>query len=160
MFNMKKVFVCIVATILPLFVSAEKTHLIVTAKDGTQVAFALQEQPKVTFIESELQIQTSNLDVFYPLDNMANFKYEKRDIIPSSVVNLQEKGVPYLLEQDYILFPALVKDTEVSLYTITGVMIFSKKANQSGEYLFSLSHLNSAIYVLKVNDLTYKIIKR
>lgn len=157
---MKKVLLCIMAIILPLLLSAEKTHLVITAKDGTQVAFALQEQPKVTFVESELQLKTTNLDVSYSLVNMVNFKYEKRDIIPSSVINLQGQESVYLLEEDYIVFPFLAKDTEVSLYTINGIMIFSKKVNQSGEYLFPLSHLRSAIYVLKVNDLTYKIIKR
>lgn len=157
---MKKVLVCIMVIILPLLLSAEKTHLVITAKDGTQVAFVLQERPKVTFSESELHLHTMNLEVSYSLVNMENFKYEKRDMIPSSVINLQGQESVYLLEEDYIVFPVLAKDTEVSLYTINGIMIFSKKVNQSGEYLFPLSHLRSAIYVLKVNDLTYKIIKR
>ncbi len=157
---MKKVLLCIMAIILPLLLSAEKTHLVITAKDGTQVAFALQEQPKVTFVESELHVQSTKLDIVYSLENMANFRYEKREIPSTNLTNLQGDGVPYLLEQDYIVFPALAKDTEVSLYTINGIMIFSKKVNQSGEYLFPLSHLRSAIYVLKVNDLTYKMIKR
>lgn len=157
---MKKVLVCIWAITLPLFVRGESTHLVISSKDGTQVAFALQEQPRLTFVESELRVLTSKLDVSYALENMANFTYEERDTVSSNVINLQETGVMYFLNNEYIVFPSLTEGTEISLATITGAMIFSQKLTQAGEYTCHLSHLMPSVYLLKVNNLTYKIIKR
>ena len=123
---MKKILLFIVVLLLPLSARCENTHLIITAKDGTQVAFSLQDKPLVTFVEPNLLIHSSKIDVSYSLQDMATFTYEKRDIT-SNVTNLQENGVAYLFKENYIYFPSLTEDTEISLYTITGAMIFSKK---------------------------------
>lgn len=156
---MKKVLLWIGILFLPLLLKAEKTHLTITAKDGTQIAFALQDKPQVTFVEDELYVLSLNMDVSYSLDNIAFFKYESRDISSNSI-NLQENGITYLLKNDYILFPALSKGTEVALYTIMGTMVFSTKTVQDGEYIIPISFLVPTVYVLKVNDLTCKMLKR
>ena len=40
-----------------------KTQLVVWSKDGTQVAYALAERPKVTFTETDLIITASGIIV-------------------------------------------------------------------------------------------------
>ncbi|MBQ5388087.1 MAG: hypothetical protein IIU55_03310 [Paludibacteraceae bacterium] len=156
---MKKVLLWIVVLIFPLLLKAEKTHLIITAKDGTQIAFALQDKPQVTFMENELYVHSINMDVSYSLENIATFKYESRELASNSI-NLQAHGITYLVQNDYILFPALSKDTEVALYTIMGTKIFSTRTIQDGEYIIPVSHLVPTVYVLKVNGLTCKMLKR
>lgn len=149
----------VIALFKKQFVVTEKNHLVVTAKDGTQVAFALQEKPIVTFLDDNLRIQSQMTDVYYSLENMATFTYEKRDI-SSAVMDLQSDALFHMQGEDYIVFPALNENTYVALHTVTGAVLFAQTIRQAGEYGFSLSQLMPAIYILTVNDVTYKIVKR
>ena len=68
--------------VLPLFsmmavANGPIANLVVWAKNGTKVAYALAEKPKVTFTETDLVITTNGVEVNYLLENMARFTYEK-----------------------------------------------------------------------------------
>ena len=135
-----------------------KTQLVVWAKDGTKVAYALAENPKVTFTETDLVITTKGVEVNYALENMARFTYENE--IVTAVTNLQTGALSLKLDGESLLFPALSANSTVSLYSLNGTLIFSKTVRKAGEYSFPLSGLNTGVYVVTVNGLTYKIVKR
>jgi hypothetical protein len=135
-----------------------KTQLVVWAKDGTKVAYALAENPKVTFTETDLVITTKGVEVNYALVNMARFTYENE--IVTAVTNLQTGALSLKLDGESLLFPALSANSTVSLYSLNGTLIFSKTVRKAGEYTFPLSGLNTGVYVVTVNGLTYKIVKR
>ena len=63
---MKKFFLILFLFCLGLSLQAE-TNLVVWKKDGNKVAFALSEEPKVTFSENSLMINTSTVSVSYDL---------------------------------------------------------------------------------------------
>lgn len=134
------------------------THLVVWAKDGTKKAYALAEKPKVTFTETELVITTKGVEVDYPLENMARFTYE--DDSPDAITNLQTDELSFKLDGESLLFPALKANSTVSVYTLKGTLVFKKTVCQNGEYAFPLSNLNAGVYMVNVNGLTYKIMKR
>ena len=135
-----------------------KTQLVVWAKDGTQVAYALAEKPKVTFTETDLVITANGVEVNYTLENMARFTYE--DNSATGITNLQTDESSFKLNGESLLFPALKANSTVSLYTLNGTLVFKKTVRQNGEYAFPLSNLNAGIYMVNVNGLTYKIVKR
>lgn len=135
-----------------------KTQLVVWVKDGTKVAYALAEKPKVTFTETDLVITTYGVEVNYPLENMARFTYETND--ESAIVNLQTEESPFKINGESLLFPALKANSTVSVYSLNGTQVFRKTIRQNGEYAFPLSNLNAGVYMVNVNGLTYKIIKR
>ena len=135
-----------------------KTQLVVWAKDGTKVAYALAENPKVTFTETDLVITTKGVEVNYALVNMARFTYENE--IVTAVTNLQTGALSLKLDGESLLFPALSANSTVSLYSLNGTLIFSKTVRKAGEYSFPLSGLNTGVYVVTVNGLTFKIVKR
>lgn len=134
------------------------TNLVVWAKDGTKVAYALAEKPKITFTETDLIITAKGVEVSYALGNMARFTYESND--GTSIVNLQSDESPFKLSGESLLFPALKVNTTVSIYTPNGTLVFKKTVRQDGEYAFPLSNLNAGVYIVNVNGLTYKIVKR
>ena len=135
-----------------------KTQLVVWAKDGTQVAYALAEKPKVTFTETDLVITANGVEVNYTLENMARFTYE--DNSATGITNLQTDESSFKLNGESLLFPALKANSTVSLYTLNGTLVFKKTVRQNGEYAFPLSNLNAGVYMVNVNGLTYKIVKR
>lgn len=134
------------------------TSLVVWAKDGTKVAYALAEKPKITFTETDLIITVKGVEVSYALGNMDRFTYESND--ETSIVNLQSDESPLKLSGESLLFPALKVNSTVSIFTPNGTLVFKKTVRQNGEYAFSLSNLNAGVYMVNVNGLTYKIVKR
>lgn len=135
-----------------------KTQLVVWAKDGTRVAYALAEKPKVTFTVSDLVITTNGVEVNYSLDNMVRFTYEANDI--SSITNLQTDESVFKLNGESLLFPTLKANSTIYVYSLNGSLVFKKTVLQDGEYAFPLSDLNAGVYMVNVNGLTYKIVKR
>ena len=134
------------------------SNLVVWAKDGTKVAYALAEKPKITFTETDLIITATGVEVRYALGNMARFTYESND--ETSIVNLQSDESPLKLSGESLLFPALKVNSTVSIFTPNGTLVFKKTVRQDGEYAFPLSNLNAGVYMVNVNGLTYKIVKR
>lgn len=135
-----------------------KTQLIVWAKDGTQVAYALAEKPKVTFTENDLVITANGVEVNYNLENMARFTYGNNT--STTITNLQTDESTFTLNGESLLFPALKANSTVSVYSLNGTLVFKKTVRQNGEYAFPLSNLNTGVYMVNVNGLTYKIVKR
>ena len=143
-----------------IFAKAESnpTNLVVWAKNGTKVAYALAEKPKVTFTETDLVITAKGVEVNYSLENMARFTYESND--ESAITNLQTDESSFKLNGESLLFPALKANSTVSVYSFNGTLVFKKTICQNGEYAFPLSNLNAGVYMVNVNGLTYKIMKR
>jgi len=143
-----------------IFAKAENnpTNLVVWAKDGTKVAFALAEKPKVTFTETDLVITAKGVEVNYLLENMDRFTYESND--ESAIINLQTDESPFKHTGDSLLFPALKANSTVAVYSLNGALVFKITIRQNGEYAFPLSNLNAGVYMVNVNGLTYKIMKR
>lgn len=143
-----------------IFAKAEDnpTNLVVWAKDGTKVAYALAEQPKVTFTETDLVITANGVEVNYTLENMARFTYEDNTL--TAITNLQTNESTFKLDGESLLFPALKANSTVSVYSLNGTLVFKKTVRQNGEYSFPLSSLNTGVYLVSVNGLTYKIVKR
>jgi hypothetical protein len=146
--------------LLPLLANAQepKSFLVVWAKDGSKVAYALAEKPKITFTETDLVISAQGVDVNYSLDNLLRFTYEASD--DTAIRDLKTDKVSFKLEGESLLFMDLSPNSKVSLYDLNGKLVFSKAILLSGEYSFPLSNLNSGIYLVTVNGLTYKITKK
>lgn len=132
--------------------------LVIWAKDGTKVAYSLAEKPKITFTDTDLVITTNGIEVNYMLEKMARFTYESNN--ESAIINLQTEDTPFKLTGEALLFPALKANNTVSVYYLNGSLVFKKTVRQNGEYALPLSKLSTGVYMVNVNGLTYKIVKR
>ena len=134
------------------------TQLVIWAKDGNRVAYALDEKPKITFSGTDLVITSNGLEVYYTLSKMARFTYE--DGSSASVINLKDDESLLKFDEESLQFPAMKPGGRVTIYTPNGTLVFSKTVSSPAEYAFPLSSLNAGVYMVKVNGLTYKIMKR
>jgi len=156
---MKKILLMLLSfSSLSTMADEPKTQLVVWAKDGTKVAYALAEKPKITFTETNLVIAAQGVEVNYMLENMARFTYESNTA--TAITNLKTGKASVRLDGESLLFPSLSANSTVSLHALNGTLIFNKTVQAAGEYSFPLSNLNAGVYVVSVNGLTYKIMKR
>lgn len=149
--------------LLPLYgmvAVADETinSLVVWAKDGTKVAYALADKPKVTFTETEMVITSNGIEVNYALENMVRFTYENSSI--TGITDLKNGETFFKLNGEALLFPSLKANSTMSVYSANGTLIFKQTVRKDGEYSFPISNLNTGVYMVNVNGITYKILKR
>ena len=116
------------------------------------------EDESIAVVEDGMII-AKGVEVNYSLENMARFTYEE-DNTTTAITNMQTDESSFKLNGESLLFPALKTNSTVSVYSLNGVLVFKKTIKQDGEYAFSLSNLNAGVYMVNVNGLTYKIVKR
>ena len=139
-------------------IAAEQTiNLAVCTKDGSKILYALEEKPKITFTETELVITTKGIEVSYALSDMNLFTYEKGET--TGITNLYD-GASFKLDGESIVFSKLKAKDIVSLYSINGTLVFKKTVTTDGEYAVSLNDIKTGVYIIKVNGLTYKFMKK
>lgn len=156
----KKLFAIMAAVFLvgQTAVAEERNALVIWAKDGTKVAYALNDSPKLTFTETDLVIKSKGIEVRYTLDDMMMFTYEDGESM--SVTNLCTENHLFRLDGETLLFPALHANSTIAFYTYDGALIFKKTVRQFGKYAFPITDLDAGIYIVEVNGITHKIVKK
>lgn len=157
---MKKIFLLLAFIFVSYNIMAQEnnTQLVVWAKDGTKVAYMLSEKPKITFTETDMVITANDIEVNYALENMVRFTYELND--NTAIRNIESDEVSIKLDGESLLFSDLKANSSIAIYALNGTLVLKKTIRQDGEYAFSISNLNTGVYMVNVNSLTYKIVKR
>jgi len=157
--TMKRKILFLLLPLISLMAMANEpiTKLVIWAKDGTKVAYALVEKPKITFTEREMVVNTNNIEVNYDLESLLRFTYGNE--VTTNITDLKSDDT-FRFRDEALVFPALSANSTISVYSLNGSLVFKKTVPTAGEYAFPLSNLNAGMYLVKVNGLTYKIIKR
>lgn len=141
------------------------TYLFLWKDNGTiATSYTLLEEPTITFSDGYLLIKTKDNIVSFPVKEISHFTYETLydydKIIELSINDnhIEDKTLKY--SDNTLLFHSLRANSKISIYSLNGVLIFEKKITQNGKYAFSLSNLNTGSYIVKVNGLSYKIVKK
>ena len=93
----------------------------------------------------------------YELEKMAQVRYGKR-LVPSGISNIADDNQPFKWEDETIYFFQLSDDTLIEVFTADGKQVMSRRC--SGDAQLSLKSLIDGVYFVKINQTTYKILKR
>ena len=116
-------------------------------------------EPTVTFGDNQLIITTNFMEVdTYDLSNIRKITYLYDD---GSGINdiVAEKAVMKFTGED-IVFTALKKGTDISVYAVNGMLMMKKNVADNGDCTLSLSGLSQGVYVINVSGQTFKIVKK
>ena len=141
---------------LDTIAKAEQKMLVVTAMDGTTTKYLLDGMPQVRIEKPYLIISSGMASVSLPLENLQHMHYEKATDEATAIEEIKvhdEKG-----GSERIDFSSLPADANVSIYTLDGKLVQALRPNGRALSL-PLGSLQSGIYLVKVNDVTYKIQK-
>ena len=137
---------------------AEAKMLVITATDGTQTKYLLSDMPRVRIEKPYLVIEADGAMVSLPLERLQHMHYEKATddatAIEEIVVADEKTG-----SCEHIDFSNLPADANVSIYTTDGKLLYNLRPTQGKTLSLPLGSLQSGIYLVKVNDVTYKIQK-
>lgn len=157
---MKKILLLSFYIFVSMIAKAEDipTNLVVWAKDGSKVAYALADEPKVTFTETDFVISSKGIEVNYAIDKMARFTYETNE--QTAIRNIKTGEITFGPDDESLMFPSLKANSTLTIYSANGNIVFKKMVTEEGEYALPLFILSIGIYIVDVNGLTYKIMKK
>lgn len=133
------------------------SRLVVWRTDGSKIVYSLSEQPKTTFTSEGVVITTSTVSVTYPLTQIVKYTYEG---IASGIESATNEGGILVSQDGYnFRFSNLKENTLVQVYSVNGSLISTHK-NEGKQITISLGDHANGVYIIKVGDTSYKVIKR
>lgn len=152
-------FIMVLFALIPVIgIMADDTSLVVWTRTGTIVGYALDKKPVITFTDSEMKISGEGIDAVYELNNFLRYTYEEGNF--SGLKDIRLEGSLAKIDGESIFFPSVKANSTVGIFTLDGVQIFKKTVHEDGKYAFPLSALRAGIYLVNVNGLTFKIVKK
>ncbi len=138
--------------------AGEVETLIVQLKNGVENAFFLKDKPIVTFEGTSLKVSATTGDVSFPLADVMRFTYAMKS--PTGINEQINTPTGVALEGDVLVISQLKANATASIYTLDGKLIRQLRPHRAGTYRISLSGLPTGLYLIKADNVTYKITKR
>lgn len=133
-------------------------QLIILSKDGTKIAYALTDKPKITFTDSNLVVSVNGLTANYSLVNLFGVTYSESDA--TNISSVKDDFPFFYMNGDKLMFHKVKREMALFLYKIDGSLVLKKRISKDSDTIVSLSPIESGIYVLQINGTAFKIIKR
>lgn len=154
-----KTILTITILLLALFCSesAHAQRLVIWQKDGSKVSYNLDEQPKTTFTTEDLVITTMTTTINYPLAKIQRYTYEGGTL---SVRDVKPDGISISHDGNLVIVKGLANGKTVAVHRVDGVQLLAKRSDGSDRLTLSLEKLPAGVYVIKADEITYKLLKR
>lgn len=160
----RRVTVLIMALCMTSMVEAQSQRnvwcrtIIISTLDGATMEYLIDQHTKVKIDKPNLVIETEGVVLNYELDNMSQIRYGRR-LVPSGMdSNVIDNERPFKWENETMYFFRLPDDTLIEVFTTDGKQVMSHRC--SGDAQLSLRSLQGGMYLVKINETTYKILKR
>lgn len=154
---MTKVLLLAVLCLCSSAIKADDMVLQVWLADGQTMSINLNEEPRTTYSDGNLVIMTTKTTVTFPLEKVKKFTYRdaSNGISQPNVVK-----AAFSADGETLSFSDLKSGTTILLYNVAGQLLRSVTPDSGNRAVVSVSQLPTGVYVVKMNDATYKITKR
>ena len=132
--------------------------LVVKMKNGAETAFFLKDKPNVTFEGTNLKVVSEKTTTTFALADVLRFTYVKRD--PSGIDEQIVDPTEISYEDGVLVISQIKAGASVGVYALDGKLVRQLKAQRAGTYRLSLSELPTGLYLVKADNVTYKITKQ
>jgi hypothetical protein len=136
----------------------DRKFLVVETKDHIKTTYMLAEKPQVRFVGANLRVVSSKADVTYNLSDILRFTYETRSVTGVSELRHEPTTVDYTDGQ--LVVSGIKAGASVNVYSLEGKLVKQLTAEHAGTYRLSLSSLPQGTYIVKADNVSYKIMKR
>lgn len=131
--------------------------IIVSTLEGTTMEYFIDKNTKVRIEKPNLIIETEGVVLTYELESMGQVRYGKK-FIPSGIHNVTDDNQPFVWDDETMSFDNLPDNTLVEIYKADGTQVVSRKCSRNTQ--LSLKTLTDGVYIVKIAQTTYKILKK
>ena len=132
--------------------------LVVWTRDGAKTVFELRQDPSVTFEEDGLVVRSNGMEAKFSISDLLRWTYQQRTVTGISDASA-DKTHPFM-EGDHLVVSQLKEGTTVRIYAADGREVLQKTMTRDGSCRIPLNRLRTGVYVVQVNSLTYKILRK
>lgn len=127
-------------------------------KDGTQVAYAMDDHPHLTFRANNrfVMLQTDRETVAYQMAKLDKFVFSDD---PAAVMPVSKAAGNIRCDAGTLLFAGFQKSTAITVRDISGRELMTTLTDADGSAALSLSSLPGGIYIVSAGRTTLKIKK-
>ena len=140
------------------YMNESGTHTLLESVNGSEKLTIENAVPQVTFEGNSLHIVSEKADATYNLLDVLNFTYETQSV--TGVNELREEPATIDYNNGELVVSGLKANDAVSIYAMDGKLVQQQTASRGGTFRLSLSSLPQGVYIVKVGNITYKIMKR
>lgn len=135
--------------------------LVVQTRGGGETTFLLADKPEAKFEGNQLRVRSEKADVSFNISDVLRFLYTKRSLVGIDDLEAQTDPTAIDYQQDgTLVISQLRAGAGVGVYGMDGKLVQQLKARHAGTYRLSLSSLPKGVYIVKADNITYKIMKR
>ncbi|MDY6259900.1 MAG: hypothetical protein SPL53_08740 [Bacteroidales bacterium] len=136
--------------------SAQVQYLTVNRADGSQVSFALAEDPVVTNSATELTVSSSSTTITVPFAELKNYVFSTT-ITSVKPVTVQPS---HRIDEGSIIFAGLHPGQNIDIFTPDGRQVSHHTADASGNALVDISTLGRGVYIVNTAACSFKFMKK
>lgn len=152
---MKKIALSLLIALACISAKAEDgKSLYVTFNDGQKVEFALAKTPEVTFGNNQMTIKTTDTTTSYDLTTVASFTYNAS----TTGISKTETENKLVWEGNRIIVDGI--NNKVHVYTIDGKNVGLSPIVNGSKTVINIDTLTKGIYIIKVNNQSFKIARQ
>lgn len=137
---------------------ADRNFLVVETKDHVLTTYMLADKPEVSFAEDGMHVKSTKGDFIYNLSDVLRFTYKKQDPNGISEQRIEQASIDY--DGGVLVVSGIKAGASVGIYAMDGKPVQQLTATRTGTYRISLSSLPQGVYLVKAENITYKIMKR
>ena len=152
-----KMLVLTLLTFMCLPSEAQIQQLVVYQINVTKMYFALDEMPKITFSKDSIFVKTVSFEASYHIDEIEKYIYEEVSVGVGKNVYTE---MVIMVDEGSFSVKNLVTDSYIQVVASDGVVLSSQQVKKGNSFIFSLANMPSGVYIVKIGDSNYKILKR
>lgn len=154
---MKRSLLLILAAVFALIAKADDRVLQVWQSDGQVVTISLNEEPRTTYRDGNLVITTTRTVITYPLEKVKRFTYAS---VADGITSPKAMTAAFSKDGETLTLTGLKPGTAIIMYNVAGQLLRKIDSGDRSKVSVTVSDLPTGVYVVKANDVTYKITKR
>ena len=141
-------------------VQDEPVQFSIYTNDGEVSTFKFEDNPKIEVKEGQMVVSFNSIEVSFDYSNLQKMVYQSSSDVTTGVASVLDDQPVILLEGDEIKVNPLQKDAQISIYDTTGVLVESRNLKAGESHKISVADLSRGIYIITLNNTTYKILKK
>ncbi len=140
-----------------------KYYLIVWTGENAKHSYALSEKPELTMENGVFTLTTTTTTVTYNAAEVLKFTLGDIDGNPvtDDIGGIEAKAEPNVDRHgDRLYFTDCKPNSPIRIYNMGGQLVDTQRTDDDGQAEISLSGLKAGVYILKSDNITFKITKR
>ncbi len=155
--NRIKTMVFLLALTATLASQADERVLKVWQANGQVLTISLADEPRTTYKDGNLVITSTKTSVTLPLEQVRRYTYET---VSTGIVEPKVVHATISKDGETLTLTGLKPGTTLQLYNVAGQLLRTLTSGSQSKTVVTVSNLPSGVYVVKANDVTYKITKQ